>query len=176
MSSALGLFYNPIIKLIPRLWPWQPAIRAARRNTRYSVVVLQHGQFSWKYLQWTPGPRFNTKMTSFRYKKSHCGDKTVIKSSYLHNRISYTSKMTSLYWIRALWFIHDILSVFCQFKVYFFVLPWSLHSRHNTLNYIILSLNHTCFPYIMTCWLCLEFKSSWANECEYGLLLNFGTS
>ena len=25
----------------------------------------------------------------------------VARSSYLHNRISYTGKMTSLYWIRA---------------------------------------------------------------------------
>ena len=40
-------------------------------------------------------------MTSYRYRKSHCGDRTVIRSSYLHNGISYTGKMTSLYWIRA---------------------------------------------------------------------------
>ena len=49
-----------------------------------------------------PGPWFNIKMTSYRYRKSHCGDKTVVRSSYLHNGISYTGKMTSLYWIRAL--------------------------------------------------------------------------
>ena len=48
------------------------------------------------------GPRFNIKMTSYRYRKSHCGDKTVVRSSYLHNGISYTGKMKSLYWIRAL--------------------------------------------------------------------------
>ena len=41
-------------------------------------------------------------MSSYLYRKSHCGDKTVIRSSYLHNGISYTGKMTSLYWIRAL--------------------------------------------------------------------------
>ena len=40
-------------------------------------------------------------MPSYQYRKSHCGDKTVIRSSYLHNGISYTSKTTSLYWIRA---------------------------------------------------------------------------
>ena len=48
-----------------------------------------------------PGPRFNIKMSSYRYRKSHCGDKTVVRSSYLHNGISYTSKMSSLYWIGA---------------------------------------------------------------------------
>ena len=49
-----------------------------------------------------PGPRFNIKMSSYQYSKSHCGDKTVVRSSYLHNGISYTGKMSSLYWIRAL--------------------------------------------------------------------------
>ena len=48
-----------------------------------------------------PGPRFNIKMSSYRYRKSHCGDKTVVRSSYLHNGISYTGKMTSFHWIRA---------------------------------------------------------------------------
>ena len=44
----------------------------------------------------------NIKMPSYQYRKSRCGDKTVVRSSYLHNGISYTGKMTSLYWIRAL--------------------------------------------------------------------------
>ena len=48
------------------------------------------------------GPRFNIKMTSYQYRKSHCGDKTILRPSYLHNGISYTGKTTSLYWIRAL--------------------------------------------------------------------------
>ena len=41
-------------------------------------------------------------MSSYQYRKSHCGDKTILWPSYLHNGISYTGKMTSLYWIRAL--------------------------------------------------------------------------
>ena len=44
-----------------------------------------------------PGPRFNIKMTSYQYRKSHCGDKTILPPSYLHNGISYTGKTTSLY-------------------------------------------------------------------------------
>ena len=35
------------------------------------------------------------------YSKSHCGDKTILRPSYLHNGISYTGKMTSLNWIGA---------------------------------------------------------------------------
>ena len=50
----------------------------------------------------TPWPRFKIKMLSYQYRKSHCGDKTVVRSSYLHNGISYTGKMSSLYWIGAL--------------------------------------------------------------------------
>ena len=41
--------------------------------------------------------RFNIKMSSYQYRKSHCGDKMVVRSSYLHNGISYTGKMSSLY-------------------------------------------------------------------------------
>ena len=48
-----------------------------------------------------PGPRFNKKMSYYQYWKSHCGDKTVVRSSYLHNGISYTGKIMSLYQIRA---------------------------------------------------------------------------
>ena len=44
------------------------------------------------------GPWFNIKMSSYLYRKSHCGDKTVVRSSYHHNWVSYTGKMTSLYW------------------------------------------------------------------------------
>ena len=48
-------------------------------------------------------------MSSYRYRKSHCGDKTVVRSSYLHNGISYTSKMSSLYWIGALFVWIDLV-------------------------------------------------------------------
>ena len=50
-----------------------------------------------------PGSRpwFNIKMMSYQYEKSHCGDKTILRPSYLRNGISYTGKTRSLYWIRA---------------------------------------------------------------------------
>ena len=47
----------------------------------------------------TSGPWFNIKMLSYQYRKSHCGDKTILLPSNLHNGISYTCKTTSLYWI-----------------------------------------------------------------------------
>ena len=56
----------------------------------------------WNSAMWRPGGWINTKMPSYQYRKSHCGDKTILWPSYLHNGISYTGKMTSLYWIRVL--------------------------------------------------------------------------
>ena len=56
-----------------------------------------------------PGPWFNIKMSSFQYRKSHCGDKTVVRSSYLHNGIFYTGKMTSLYWFGPPGYIDGLL-------------------------------------------------------------------
>ena len=60
-------------------------------------------------LEWTglvafcsSGPWFNIDMSSYQYRTSHCGDKTVVRLSYLHNGISYTGKMASLYWISPL--------------------------------------------------------------------------
>ena len=49
-----------------------------------------------------PGPRFNIKTSSYQYRKSHCGDKTILRPSYLHNGVSYNGNTTSLYWIRAM--------------------------------------------------------------------------
>ena len=46
----------------------------------------------------SPGPWFNIMMTSYQYRKSHCGDKMIFWPSYLHNGISHTGKITSLYW------------------------------------------------------------------------------
>ena len=66
-------------------------------------LLVRHPIIHAKSLQRTSrsGPRFNIKISSYQYRKSHCGDKTVARSSYLHNRISYTGKTTSLYWIKA---------------------------------------------------------------------------
>ena len=56
------------------------------------------------------GPWFNIKISSYQYRKSHCGDKTVVRSSSLLNGISYTGKMSSLYWIGALIYVQAILA------------------------------------------------------------------
>ena len=40
---------------------------------------------------------FNIKMPCYQYRKTHCGDKVILRPSYFHNGISYTGRMTSLY-------------------------------------------------------------------------------
>ena len=42
------------------------------------------------------GAWFTVKMLFYKYKKYRCGDKTVVRSSYLHSGNSYTGKMASL--------------------------------------------------------------------------------
>ena len=41
-------------------------------------------------------------MTPYQYRKSYCGDKTILRPSYLHNGIFHGKKI-SLYWIGALY-------------------------------------------------------------------------
>ena len=76
------------------LMPWRSRTRVT------SGIALR--DLCWNVLASVPGPRFSIKMSSsYQYRKSHCGDKTVVRSSYLHNGISCSGKTTSLYWIMA---------------------------------------------------------------------------
>ena len=68
-------------------------LRWSPQNHVDDKSILVHASQCWS------GPWFNIKMSSYQYRKSHCGDKTVVRSSYHHNGISYTGKMTSFYWI-----------------------------------------------------------------------------
>ena len=81
----------------PRSHQWQRGIRRLLRGQ--SLFYFPHFKYRATnhviMIVLQPGPRFNTKMSSYQYRKSHCGDKTVVRSSYLHSGISYTGKMTS---------------------------------------------------------------------------------
>ena len=90
--------------------PW-PLILQHQQQPRYSLCKLRTS-LSFPTLTSTspvckqmgqklPGGWSNIKMSSYQHRKSHSGDKTILRPSYLHNGISYTGKMTSLYLIRA---------------------------------------------------------------------------
>ena len=76
--------------------------RAGIRSTNLHIVVECMLNHAMSLAQSEPEPRFKINISSYQHKKSHCGDKSVVRSSYLHNGISYTGKMSSLYWIGAL--------------------------------------------------------------------------
>ena len=97
------------------------------------------------------GAWFNIKMTSYQYRKSHCGDKTILRPSYLHNGISYTGKTTSLYWIRPLGDVFHSLwrdnpdLVKMHFLLAWNMMLWSCHNfAHATtdqdLNYELINI------------------------------------
>ena len=83
----------------PIIWskvgPMQWCHRASQSHNQFINMMIF-------ILNLTPGPWFNIKMSSYQYRKSHCGYKTIVRSSYLHNGISYTGKMISFDWIGPL--------------------------------------------------------------------------
>ena len=66
---------------------WSISLRPSAAYSKLTTVGSDNGL--------SPGPRFNIEMSSYQYRKFHCGDKTVVRSSYIHNGFSYTGKMTS---------------------------------------------------------------------------------
>ena len=69
-----------------------------RNVISFRVTLLALCHCRWK----DSGPWFNINMSSYQHRKSHRGDKTVVRSSYLHSGISYTGKMIYLYWFTPL--------------------------------------------------------------------------
>ena len=55
-------------------------------------------------------PGFKIKMSSNQYRKCHCGNKPLLRSSYLYNGNSYTGKSASICWISS-W--HEIAWLGC---------------------------------------------------------------
>ena len=81
------------------------------------VIWVDQYHACWRHItRQIARPWFNIKM--------HCGDKMTVRSSYLHNRISYTGKMTSLYWksLQDSWWL-------CMISTFFYT-PLSFLSKH----------------------------------------------
>ena len=56
---------------------------------RYPLILVKSLPVTLRSGSW-----FNIKIPSYQYRKSHCGEKTILRPSYLHNGISYTGKIT----------------------------------------------------------------------------------
>ena len=96
LVDCAEIFCAPVKPQTITIWNWRAHVIS---NPCDAEVGISLG--NWVSC-WYSGPWFNIKMLSYQYRKSHCGDKTILRPSYLHNGISYTGKMSSLYWIRAL--------------------------------------------------------------------------
>ena len=80
----------------PSIGVWNPMVTCGfpwQKANNVEIISM-----SWHHHD-SPGPQFNIKMSSYQYRKSYCGDKIILRPSYLHNGISYIGKMSSLYWI-----------------------------------------------------------------------------
>ena len=90
-------------------------------------------------------------MPSYQYRKSHCGDKTVVRSSYLHNGISYTGKMSSLYWIRAQGVIYTVdnmeMRSCVEFNLYKQILSCAIKPGYSGW-YMCIQLTTRCIWYV----------------------------
>ena len=66
------------------------------KNPKWIWENISHETITNFYVTKTNDSRgcFIIKWTSFQYWKSHCGDKTILRPSYLHNWNSYTGKMS----------------------------------------------------------------------------------
>ena len=68
----------------------------------------------------TLGPWFHINLSFYRYRKSRCRYKTVVRLSYLYNVISYTGQRASLYWISTLVLHGSIgVNILTSFEVLF---------------------------------------------------------
>ena len=84
-------------KHFPRYWPFARGIHRSPVDSPHKGQWREALVFYLIYA-WTNDLANNREMSSYQNRKSHCGDKTVVRSSNLHNGISRTSKMASLYW------------------------------------------------------------------------------
>ena len=72
------------------------------------------------------GPWFNIKI-SYQYRISHCGDKTILWPSYLHNGISCTGKMTSLHYTDVI--MTTMASQITSLMIVYSIVYWGADQR-----------------------------------------------
>ena len=79
--------------------------------------------------------------TILPFRELHCGDKVVIKSSYLHSGNSYTGKMVSLCWIKARMAMSSLWKISAAFPIQMWINY--VKYRYNVYN-IYICIYHQC--------------------------------
>ena len=96
-----------------KVWEYVHHLLRFYQNSTRWLLLVHRSLYVALHIPWQfyhpgiqrPGPWFNINMSSYQYRKSHCGDKTILRPSYtkshcgdktilwpsyLHNEISYT--------------------------------------------------------------------------------------
>ena len=88
-----------------------------------------HQMFWWNI----PRPWCKIKMLFYQHSKSHYGDKTVTRTWYSHNGISFIGKTPFLYWISTLllthWRLNKIAEIFIYNICIFFDAPFRILNK-----------------------------------------------
>ena len=93
----IGLYPNTTGLVVQNAFPCHDASLLPAFRSCFSLTSYIAGSFwVWARLM-RSGGRFNIKVLPYQYRNSHCGDKTILRPSYLHNGISYTGKTAALY-------------------------------------------------------------------------------
>ena len=125
LAFVWGIHRGPVNS--PHKWP------VTRKMFPFDDVIMTHSKLS--VLMHThcfqahpcdlwPVHWINIKISFYQYRKSHGGDKMILRPSYLHNEISYTGKMASLYWIGGPAYFSHV----CVYMVYVLRAPLSCNS------------------------------------------------
>ena len=101
-------------------------------------------------------------MTPYQYRKSYCGDKTILRPSYLHNGIFHGK--TSLYWLGALYVLLTWRIDYCRKEKqqkgllgkYPLVNATLMSNRYSKYNYIWKSLKKRIAPKYFLFLLCVH--------------------
>ena len=148
---------------------WSAPEQQLNKQSKNAVDLRHHhGHYDVTVMQWqtlkpthvTPlGPWFNIKSSSYQYRQSQCGDKMVIRSSYLPIGISYSGKMASLYWISH-WvsivvFSCDQAALWMVFSVRLSVCP---SVRLSVCPSVRLSVCPSVCPSVTPFWLCSHHR------------------
>ena len=166
--KSTGLFVEKLIEVKSKSTSGFPSQRASNAE---SISMFWHQNFDNNAASDRQhGPRFNMKMTSYQHRKYHCGDKTILRPSYLHNGISYTGKTTSLYWIGAMMtFLFQYICIYLGFGIHCQVI-WITSLNWSFFFWATIAARQPCWCILHLSHLCRMFIT-WYDCSDLGNLL-----
>ena len=112
-----------------------------------------------------PGPWFNMKMSSYQYRKSHCGDKTVFLSLYTYFCSTYHTGIYAAYHLNSL----APGRPGCHFKTAIFNLVLSIgiftSSKDNILRWMPRDLTDDKSTLVQVMAWCRQATSHYLSQC-----------